>query len=347
MDQFDISDLMLRPTATLLEALRTIDRCGKEIAFVCDAERRLLGTLTDGDVRRALLAGGSLGESTVEAAMHRRFTAAPSAAGRAEVLDMMRARGIGQVPIVDDEGRLLGVHTLHELIGAVERANWAVVMAGGKGTRLRPLTESLPKPMIKVAGRPILERIVDHLVGFGIRRVFLSVNYLGHIVEQHFGDGSSFGCSIEYLRETKPLGTGGSLSLLPEHPRHPVLVLNGDLVTQVDVGRMLAFHAEGGFAATLGVRRYAVHVPYGVAEVCRSTVVNLTEKPTLEMLVNAGAYVLSPDVVRKVPRGEEFHITELFSHCLASGDPVGAYLVEEEWHDVGGHEELSHARGQI
>jgi dTDP-glucose pyrophosphorylase len=337
--------MVLAPSATLLEALRAIDRSGKEIAFVCDGDRRLLGTLTDGDVRRAILAGGSLTETTVERAMHREFTAVPTRAGRAEVLDMMRARGIGQVPILDDASRLVGLHTLHELIGAVERPNWAVIMAGGRGMRLRPLTESLPKPMIKVAGRPILERIIDHLVGYGIRRVFVSINYLGHIVEEYFGDGSRYGCTIEYLRESMPLGTGGSLSLLPSPPEHPVVVLNGDLVTQVDLGRMLAFHNESGYAATLGVRAYSVEIPYGVAEVCGSTLVALNEKPAMQMLVNAGTYVLSPEMLSLVPQDQEFPITELFRVALSSGMPVGAFVVEEEWHDVGRPEHLAHARG--
>jgi dTDP-glucose pyrophosphorylase len=337
--------MVLAPSATLLEALRAIDRSGKEIAFVCDGNRRLLGTLTDGDVRRAILAGGSLTETTVERAMHREFTAVSSTAGRAEVLDMMRARGIGQVPILDDGNRLTGLHTLHQLIGAVERPNWAVIMAGGRGMRLRPLTESLPKPMIKVAGRPILERIIDHLVGYGIRRVLVSINYLGHIVEEYFGDGSRFGCEIEYLRESKPLGTGGSLSLLPSPPEYPVVVLNGDLVTQVDLGRMLAFHHDSGYAATLGVRAYSVEIPYGVAEVCGSALVALNEKPAMQMLVNAGTYVLSPEMLRLVPREQEFPITELFRVALSSGMPVGAFVVEEEWHDVGRPEHLAHARG--
>lgn len=337
--------MMLAPSATLLEALRAIDRSGKEIAFVCDSDCRLLGTLTDGDVRRAILAGGSLTETTVERAMHREFTAVPMTAGRAEVLDMMRARAIGQVPILDEVGRLMGLHTLHELIGAVERPNWAVIMAGGQGTRLRPLTESLPKPMIKVAGRPILERIIDHLVGYGIRRVFVSINYLGHIVEEHFGDGSRFGCAIEYLRESMPLGTGGSLSLLPASPDHPVVVLNGDLVTQVDLGRMLAFHNDRPYTATLGVRAYSVQIPYGVAEVCGPSLVALNEKPTMQMLVNAGTYVLSPEILSLVPQRQEFPITELFRVALSSGMPVGAFVVEEEWHDIGRPEHLAHARG--
>lgn len=338
---------LLGPEDTLFEALRVLEQSGKEIAFVCDSTRRLLGTLTDGDVRRALLAGAPLHTTRVSGAMNPRFVAVDAFTGRGEVLDMMRARGIAQVPILDRDGRLAGMHTLHELVGAVHRDNWAVIMAGGKGTRLRPLTYDVPKPMIKVAGRPILERIVYHLVGFGIRRIFLAINYLGHVVEEHFGEGTQFGCRIEYLRESKPLGTGGPLCMLPEVPAHPLVVMNGDLVTQVDVGRMLAFHDAGGYTATIGVRQHSVQIPFGVAEVEGDRVVQLVEKPTSNVLVNTGTYVLAPDAVRMVPQHCEFPITELFRTCLDRNLAVGAYLVEDEWEDIGRPEELLRARGHV
>ena len=232
-------------TARLVDAMQSLELSGVEIALLTDAEGRLAGIVTDGDIRRALLKGATM-ESPVGPHMVREFTRVGPDAGRAEVLDLMQARTLEQIPVVDAEGKLAGLHLLHELVGAIERPNWAVIMAGGKGVRLRPITEHLPKPMIPVAGRPILERLVLHLVGCGIRQVFLSINYLGHIVEQHFGDGSRFGCRIEYLREEQPLGTGGALALLPEPPTELLLVMNGDGVTQVDIGALLDFHERGG-----------------------------------------------------------------------------------------------------
>jgi hypothetical protein len=212
-----LAKLKVLEGAVLREAMQAIDRGACEIAFVVDASEKLLGTVTDGDVRRALLAGATL-EDPVGPVMNRRFTAVDENASRAEVLDLMKARTLGQVPVTDSQGRLVGLHLLREMLGREEKPNWAVVMAGGRGERLRPLTDSIPKPMVCVAGRPILERIVLHLVGQGIRRIFLAVNYMADVIEDHFGDGRSFGCGIQYLREVRPLGTGGALALLPEPP---------------------------------------------------------------------------------------------------------------------------------
>lgn len=340
-----LTQMLVRREATLLEAMRAINAGGHAIAFVTNAHDKVIGTVTDGDLRRAILGGATLNSRCLEKAMNRSFTSVGPRASRAEVLDMMRARGITQVPAMDRGGRLTGLHLLHDLIGAGERANWAVIMAGGKGERLRPLTLRVPKPMIMVAGRPILERLVLHLVGAGIRRIFLSVNYLGPVIERHFGDGAAFGCRIEYLRERAPLGTGGALSLLPERPRHPVFTLNGDLVTQVDVARMLEFHTEGGYALTLGTRSHEVHVPFGVAAVRGSRLVALQEKPSERVLINAGVYVISPRVLRLVPKRRQYPITSLVDACLRRRLTVGAFFIEQDWVDVGRPDELRKARG--
>jgi NDP-sugar pyrophosphorylase family protein len=212
-------------------------------------------------------------------------------------------------------------------------------MAGGKGTRLRPITDRIPKPMIKVAGRPILERIVLHLVGFGIRRVFVAVNYLGHIIKDYFGDGSQFGCRIDYLEEKEFLGTGGPLHLLPSTPKDPLLVMNGDLVTQANFDHMLAFHQNGGFIATIGVIRYTHQVPFGCLETDGNRIVKLAEKPVLDRLANAGIYVLSPVLLTRVPPGF-FPITTLFEDCLGRNDPLGAFEIKEDWIDVGERNQL-------
>ena len=339
--------MILSPGARILDALRAIQNGGCAIAFICDADRRILGTVSDGDLRPAILVGTSLESRCVTTVMNRDFAHVTQSAGRAEVLDMMRARGIEQVPVLDQKGRMCGLHLLHELMGAVERPNWAVIMAGGKGRRLEPLTKTVPKPMLAVAGRPILERLVLHLYSYGIRRVFLSVSYLAHVIEDHFGDGSRFGCRIEYLRETMARGTGGPLSLLPALPEWPVLVVNGDLVTQFDVGKLLRFHAQGRYVATLGVRPYMVEIPFGVATLRGNRLVGLREKPTDRLLINAGIYVLDPSAVRMVPQNREFHMTDLLDQCLRQNLRVAAHLIDDEWVDVGRHEELRRAKGEM
>lgn len=340
-----LHDMCVEADATLWDALEAINRGGQGISFVCNSKGRVIGTLTDGDVRRAVLDGAALQARCLRTAMRREFSFVRSRDARADVLDMMRARDINQVPVLDARGRLVALHLLRELLGAVERDNWAVLMAGGQGVRLRPLTRHVPKPMITVAGRPILERLVLHLVGWGIRRIFISVNYLSNVIERHFRDGSAFGCRIEYLREKRPLGTGGSLWLLPSVPKSPIVVMNGDLLTQANLAKLLDVHERGRYVATLGLRPYSIDVPYGVAAVLGDRIVRLEEKPSHRMLVNAGIYVLSPRALRMVPKGQAFPITELFQRCLDRELRVGAHFIETEWVDIGGPEELRKARG--
>ena len=337
--------LLVGRGASIRDAMGAIDRGGAELALAVDDAGRLTGTVTDGDLRRALLAGRTL-DDPVES----HVTLAPKVVGpstpRSEVLDLMRAWSLSQIPVVDDDGRLVGLHLLQALLGE-ERPNWAVVMAGGRGTRLAPFTDDVPKPMLRVAGRPILERIVLHLVGAGIRRIFLSVNYRREAIEDHFGDGSQFGCRIDYLREDpeRPLGTAGSLRLLEERPSDPVLVMNGDLVTQFAVGDMLEVHAREGTAATMAVSDYVHSVPFGVCETDGSRLVRLREKPVSTWLVNAGIYVLDPSLLDHVPADREFHVPQLLLGCLERGEPVGTWRLAGEWLDVGRPAELRRAVG--
>jgi len=338
-----ITDYLVTPKDTILQVMECLDRNAHGIALVVDAHGHLVGTVTDGDIRRALLKGSGMG-SAIEGHMGRRFTTVTADTGRAEVLDLMRARSIEQVPIIDGNGVLLGLHVMREVIGSVERPNWAVIMAGGRGERLRPLTDTIPKPMICVAGRPILERIVLHLVGYGIRQIYLSVNYLGDVIREHFGDGSAFGCTIRYLVEDKPLHTGGALSLLPEKPEQPLLVMNGDLITQADIGALLQYHISGGYGMTVGCDEYNHTVPFGCLQIQNGRVLAIEEKPVLSRNINAGIYVLSPEILERVPQNQAFPITALIEQALTLGDPVGAYRLSGDWIDVGRHDQLKQAQ---
>ncbi len=326
----------------LIDGIRAIEAGGAGIALALDDQNQLVGTLTDGNVRRALLRGASL-ESPLAPYVNRNFTAVEVETDRVEVLDLMQSRMLNQVPIISKDGKLVGLHLLHEIIGAVERPNWAVIMAGGMGMRLRPITDQLPKSMIRVAGRPILERLVLHLVGYGIKRVFLAVCYLGEMIQEHFGDGERFGCRVEYLREKEPLGTGGALSLLPEKPSYPLVMLNGDLLTRVNLEDMLGFHAEGKYIATMGVRRYSHQVPFGCVEIEGNRICRLEEKPVLERMINAGVYVLAPEIIERVPN-KFYPITNLFEKCLEQDEPVGVFEIQEEWMDIGQRRQLKAAQ---
>jgi dTDP-glucose pyrophosphorylase len=329
----------------LRDVLLALERGGGELALVVDRSKKLVGVITDGAVRRALLAGQSL-DAPLAPLVHERCVVVGPGADRVEVLELMRTRRIGAVPVVEEDGTLVGLHLLQEVLGLPERESWAVVMCGGRGARLGPLTDSIPKPMLTVAGRPILERIVLLLAGQGIERIYLAVHYLASVIEQHFGDGSRLGVDIRYLREDKPLGTGGALSLLPEVPEAPLVVMNGDLVTQARVGEMIDSHVAHKAKATVGVRRYRHVIPFGCVDVEDGRVVRMEEKPALTRLVNTGLYVLDPSLLARVPRGQEFGLPTLLEDCLRRGERVQGFEVVDDWIDVGQRERLLHARGE-
>lgn len=216
-------------------------------------------------------------------------------------------------------------------------------MAGGKGTRLGSITHNFPKPMLQVGGRPILERLVVLLASYGVQRVYLSINYLGHVIEDFFQDGHRYGLEIKYLRETENMGSGGALSLLPESPKAPLIVMNGDLVTDINLGDLLAFHVNGNYKATIGVWRYGHEVPYGCVEVAGDSVSAIHEKPVIEKDINAGIYVIAPEMVKRVPN-KFFPMTDLFVNAIKDNEKIGAYNIKEGWLDIGLPSHLEKAR---
>lgn len=339
------------PDATLRDVLERIDRAGLAVAMLVDADRRLVGLLTDGDVRRAILSGAPL-DAPAEKFATRQPHVVAAGSSRAHVLDLMRALRIVAVPEVDEHGRVLGLHTLSDVVGPRPRANPAVVMAGGRGTRLGPLTRTTAKPMLEVAGRPILEWIVLNLVGSGIRDISVSVNHLADQIEAHLGDGARLGCEVQYVREEaeNPLGTAGSLALFrAARPdlAHATLVMNGDLMVQFDAGRLLDFHERSGAALTVATRAYEHHVPFGVVDADADGLVSgIVEKPTYVTNVNAGVYVVAPAVLELVPAGVACGMPDLVQLTLDRGWPVRAWTLETDWIDVGTPSDLARAKGE-
>jgi dTDP-glucose pyrophosphorylase len=336
-------EVVVAPEATLKEGIERIDKGGMQLAIVLDDEGRLAGLLSDGDVRRAILRGCDL-STPVHQVMNRKPTTAPSSATSEELLALMRRRVLRQLPVINEAGKVVGLATVDDLAGVVERPNWVVLMAGGLGTRLLPLTETVPKPMLPVSGKPILENILESFVEQGFRHFFLSVNYMAEAVRQHFGDGSRWGVDITYLYEDKRLGTAGALSLLPGRPEEPILVMNGDLLTRARFDSMLQFHLEHGAAATMAVREYDFQVPYGVVRLEGPRILGIDEKPVHRFFVNAGIYALSPAVLEHVPKDRFFDMPSLFDKVLAGGGIVSAFPVREYWLDVGRLEEFERAQ---
>lgn len=344
MDKKILKKIVITATETIFQAMEKINENYKEIVFVVNGANQLIGSITDGDIRRGFLKGLSL-DSEVQLIMNRDFTFVDNSFDRAAVLDIMKSRSIRQIPVVNDKKEMIGIHFLDELIGTSIKSNIAVIMAGGKGVRLRPLTENCPKPMLPVAGRPILERVILHLISYGIRKIYLSVNYLGHMIEDYFGDGRKFGCSIEYLKENTPLGTGGALSLLPVVPKDPIIVMNGDVISQVNIEQMLKFHLYNQHIITIGASNYQVDIPFGVLKTEKSQLIAIEEKPKQNFLISSGIYVINPDAIKIIPKNQDYPITELFEKCLEEKKPIGVYSIDDDWIDVGRHDDLNKARG--
>lgn len=342
----NLEKLFISENATIIEAMEKINEGASEIALVVDKKRRLIATVTDGDLRRGLLSGLSLNDP-VKKCMHRNFIYVKEGTGKAEVLDLMKAHTIKQVPVLDSKGRVVGLHLMKEIIGAKEKANIALIMAGGRGERLRPITEEIPKPMIKVAGRPILERLILHLIGYGIKNIYLAVNYKSEMIEKHFLDGRELGCKINYIKEEKPLGTAGSLAFLPYIPKEPILVLNGDLLTQFNVEEMLNFHYKNKNSITIGAYDYVYEIPYGVIEEKNGVLKKIKEKPSFVVPINAGIYIVSSEILSLVPKGNYFTMPELIEKTISLKKKVGVYHIEGDWIDVGMPKDLKKAKGEI
>jgi len=332
--------LLVRPTATLREALAAIDANAKGIVVVTDVQHRLLGTVTDGDLRRAILAGVPL-ERSVQVVLERRegggsspSVTAPVGASVEELIQLMIQHTLRQIPVVDRDERVVDVAVLSDLVRDADLPLRALVMAGGYGTRLLPLTEEVPKPMVSMGGRPLLERIIGQLRDSGIHRVHVATHYKGELIERHFGDGKDFGVAITYVQEQEPLGTAGALGLLKQS-EEPILVVNGDILTRVDFRAMLHFHRDHQADMTVGVRVNELRMPYGVVEMDGVAITGIAEKPAIRQFINAGLYLVQPSACHHVPADQRFDMTELISELIREGRRVTGFPVHEYWLDIG------------
>jgi dTDP-glucose pyrophosphorylase len=330
----------------LQETIRNLDESGLQIALVVSPEGVLLGSVTDGDIRRGLLRGVDLG-GRVEAIMHREPLVVPPSLGREIVLQLMQANRFHQLPIVDDQRRVVGLHVWDELLVPAQRPNLMVLMAGGRGTRLRPHTESCPKPLVPVGGKPMLEHIIERARAEGFTRFVLAIHYLAEMIEEHFGDGSRWQVEISYLRETIPLGTAGAISLLEPRPDVPLVVSNGDVLTDVRYGELLDFHCRHGAAATMAVRLYEWQHPFGVVRSKGVDIVGFEEKPISRSHINAGIYVLDPPALDALKAGEPCDMPTLFARLQERASRTIVYPMHEPWLDVGRAADLERAQSEV
>lgn len=342
-----VDDILVQPEMPILDALKRIERGSAQIVLVVDAERRLVGTLTDGDVRRAILRGVGL-DSPVSTAMNASPLSAVDGVSQDAAVALMRERAIHQLPVLDAQRRVISLITLDAVLHAMREETTVVLMVGGLGSRLRPLTDDTPKPLLPIGDRPLLEITIDSLARQGFGRFILSVNYKADMFRSHFGAGDRFGVSVEYLEEESRLGTAGALRLLRERPAAPILVMNGDILTTLDARRLLMFHREQGVPATMCVREYEWQVPYGVVTMSeRGRLAGFEEKPTRREFVNAGIYVLSPEAIALMPADGAVDMPALFELI---GEKLGApavYPLREYWLDIGHAADLQRAQADL
>lgn len=332
---------------TLRDALKIINEDGGRIGLVIDADQKLLGVITDGDIRRALLKNVDL-DSPVSETMNSSPTVVNNTTSRSDTLKIMQEKSIIAIPVVDENNTLVGLETWNSPSGHRIHENPVFIMAGGFGTRLKPLTDNCPKPMLKIGGKPILETLLIQFSQAGFRNIYISTHYMPEEITNYFGDGKKWGVDITYVHESIPLGTGGALGLLTMTDRSlPLLVINGDVLTTLNIERLLQFHESHQGCATMCVREYEYKIPYGVITGDQNRVISMVEKPVHKFFVNAGIYVLDPSLYNNVPKDTKIDMPTLLEKEISSGNEVMMFPIHEYWLDIGKMDDFNKAQIDI
>lgn len=338
-------DILLTPNATIREALLVISAGVRKIALVVNENEKLIGTLTDGDIRRGLLNNLSLSDS-IESIFFKTPTICNISDSKERILEIALAKKISHIPIVDNKGKLVGIEGIDTLLKTDVKVNKVVLMVGGLGTRLRPLTDHTPKPMLKVGDKPILETIILNFKKYGFSNILLSVSYKAEIIKEYFGDGSKFGVNIEYIYEEKRMGTAGALSLMNEKLNEPFFVMNGDLLTNLNFENMMKFHLENNSMATMGVREYDFQVPYGVVNVDGHDILSIEEKPIQHFFVSGGVYILDAESLKLIPKNEYYDMPTLFENIIEKKMKSISFPIRGYWMDIGRLEDFKKANDE-
>ena len=338
--------VVIESSVSIKDALKVIDKEALRAALVVDNDK-LIGMVTDGDVRRGILQGIEL-SAPVSQIMNTNPISANASLSSHDLKALMQSRKILSLPLVDDEGKLVGLKTLYDTLMVEKRENPVFIMAGGFGTRLKPLTNDCPKPMLKVGGKPMLETLINNFKNHGFYKLYISTHYLPEVIMNYFGDGSEFDIEITYVHEKKPLGTGGALSLLPDTlSKEPLIMINGDILTNVDFGKVLDFHIKQSSDATMCVRDYEIKVPFGVIEGEGHEITGMVEKPTYRYFVNAGIYVISHNIINSLPKNQHLDMPSLFEIKQKEGLKTLKFPIHEYWLDVGRHDDFKKAQIDI
>ncbi|WP_210447224.1 nucleotidyltransferase family protein [Vibrio crassostreae] len=340
-------NILLEPTSTILQALDIINREALRVALVVDKDNHLVGVVTDGDIRRGLLNNLSLTDP-IAMVMNTNPTVAEAGTKKTDLINVMESKGILSIPLIDN-GQIVGLETLQSALRQPKYQNPVFIMAGGFGTRLKPLTDNCPKPMLKIGDKPILETVIRSFTKAGFVNFYISTHYMPEQIQNHFGDGSDLGINITYVHENEPLGTGGALGLLPDDlPKDlPLIMINGDVLTKVDFQRLLEFHIDNNADATMCVREYDYQIPYGVINGEGNKITSMVEKPIQRFFVNAGIYVVSPQVINSVPKNHHIDMPTLLEQHMNKRNNVLMFPIHEYWLDIGRMDDFNRAQADI
>ena len=341
---YKIDEIKINQNASIKQALKVIDKGAIKVAVVLSDDGLLLGMLSDGDIRRALLKGMSLDDS-ITSIINRDPVVANINDTKERILELANEKKLHQIPIISN-GKLIGIQDIREFLAPKNKPNKVILMVGGLGTRLRPLTNDVPKPMLDVGNKPILHTIVENFAKYGYTDIIMCVNYKSEIIKEYFGNGDKFGVKIEYVLESQRMGTAGALSLLQKRPKDDFFVMNGDLLTNVNFEYLHEYHKDSNALASICIRKYEMQVPYGVVNVRANKVTSIEEKPTQSFFVSAGIYMFSPIVLDFIPKGVFYDMPTLFSELLKHDFPIHPFPIREYWLDIGKMDEYRRANDE-
>lgn len=341
----NIEKIVIAPTASIKEAMKKIDDGAMKIALVADEDLKLLGTISDGDIRRAILNGVNLDEGITDI-YNTNAIKAYIDTPKTELKKLAKRHNILRVPIVDDNEKLVYMELVEELSFSYAKPNKVILMVGGLGTRLKPLTDNTPKPMLDVGGKPILETIVERFASYGFINIIMCIGYKSHVIQDYFGDGSAFGVKVEYVLEDQRMGTAGALSLLKERPDDPFFVMNGDILTNVNFDHLCDYHTANNSKGTMCVREYDFQVPYGVVNLKGHDILKIEEKPVHNFFVSAGIYMLDPSCIDMIPNNKFYDMPTLFEEMIKQQDNAISFPLREYWLDIGLIEEYEKANNE-
>lgn len=342
----DWKKVLVLPSTPIIKSIEIIDAGALQIALVVDEKNRLLGTLTDGDIRRGILRGIPLNDP-VNQVMNNNPTVVRANEESNKIIITMKNKNLFQIPLVDDDGCVVDLAVLKDLIKPNKRKNIVIIMAGGLGSRLRPLTNDCPKPLLKVGGKPLLETILENFIEYGFGKFYFSVNYMAEMIKQYFGNGSRWGADIEYIYEDKRMGTAGALGLLPEKPGDTILVMNGDLLTKINFQHLLDFHIDTRADATMCVKEYNFQVPYGVVKTDKHRLLEIEEKPIKSFFISAGIYAIEPRALDLIPKNSYFDMPSLFESLIHENRETAVFPIREYWLDIGHKDDFDRANGEF